>query len=271
MTAPFGRSARVRVFRVFSVAGVSGRRRTTISALVSSGVQTIRAMGGLDARDVLGRSRPAQHPEVQRCERLGAGRAQDAKAQHGNRAVACQGRSGACAPDAVLAVDMRVHPQVVAQHVARDPLHHAFGQAVIDHARQRDLERGIAGHVLHPCPEVQDRLEPRVGGEVRQAAVGRVDDVVDLRRGGVHRERRMAEPGLCQRCPERGFVLVPTLRLRGEEDDGGFGGHGRLPDRFGTRASRAGLRRPAPQRGRWTWADCTSPKATISTSIADPP
>jgi hypothetical protein len=156
------------------------------------------AMGGLDAFDGLGRPRPAQHPEVQRRQRLCAGRAEDAKAQHRHRAVARQRRSGARAPHPVLAVDMGVHAQVVAQDVAGDPLHHAFGQAVIDHPRQRDLERGVAGHILHPGPEVQDRLEPREGREIRQAAVRGVDDVVDLRRGGLGRERGTAEPGLVQ-------------------------------------------------------------------------
>jgi hypothetical protein len=44
----------VRAFRVFSVAGVSGRRSTTISGLPEGGVEAVGAVGGLDARDVLG-------------------------------------------------------------------------------------------------------------------------------------------------------------------------------------------------------------------------
>ena len=54
------------------------------------------------------------------------------------------------------------------------------------------------------------------------------------------------EPGRIERAAQRCLVVGPELGAGGEEDVG-------------------------HQRGLWIWALCTSPKATISTSIAEPP
>jgi hypothetical protein len=148
------------------------------------------------------------------------------------------GGADARAPDAVLAVDMRVHAEVVAQDVARHPLDHALGQALVDHPGQRHLQRRVACHVLDPGPEVQDRLEPREGREIRQAAVGRIDDVVDVLRRGVGRQCARAEARVVQRGAQRAAYwsqrsVFAAKRMTGASCRAWTGpGLGRRPERL---------------------------------------
>ena len=195
-----------------------------------------------DARDGFGAARPAMGLEVERGQRPGAGAAQNAEAEDRNAPVPCERGRVTAAPDAVLPEDMAIHAEVMAQHMTRDPFHHTLGQAVIDHPRERHLERGISHHILDPRPEVQHRLEPRIGGEIGQPAVRGIDDVIHLCRIGLDRQIGMAKPRLLQRAAQRGFVGGPPLGLGGEKDRGhGLGpvwwssavcGYGRFaPDR----------------------------------------
>jgi hypothetical protein len=160
MTAPRGRRARVRRSGCFPspACPAAAARRSRPSAAWRRARRPPRC--GLDARDGFGRARPAATRKFSAASACAQAAPEDAKAQHGHRAIARQRRAEPARQVPSCSVDMRVHPEVVAQHVAGDPFHHAFGQPVIDHARQRHLERGVAGHVLDPGPEVQDRLEP---------------------------------------------------------------------------------------------------------------
>ena len=78
---------------------------------------------------------------------------------------------------------MLIHPKMMAQHMARDPFHHALRQPVIDHARQRQVQGGIAHHILDTGPEVQNGLGAGEGGKILDPAIGGIDDVIDLMRG----------------------------------------------------------------------------------------
>jgi hypothetical protein len=210
------------VFRRRSV----GQQEHDDRGLSKGGVEALGPVCGLDPVDGLGRARPAQHVEVQRRKRLCAGRPQHAESQHRHRTVPRQRRGGARAPHPVLPMQIGVHAEVMAQDMAGDPFHHALGQPVVDHARQRHRERGIACHVLHPRPEVQDRFQPCEGREIRQAAVRGIDDVVDIGRVGFGRQIGVPEAAGLKGGAERRFVLRPALGLCGEKDDGGSVGHG---------------------------------------------
>ena len=62
--------------------------------------------------------------------------------------------------------DLSVHPKMVTQHMATNPLHHALGQTAIHHPRKRHRETGIADDILHPGPKAQHGFGAGIGRKV---------------------------------------------------------------------------------------------------------
>ena len=115
-------------------------------------------------------------------------------------------------PTAGSSKNMRVHPQMIPQHMTCHPFAHSFAKTRIDHPAKRHGDRGIANDGFHPGSEAKDRLQPGKAREISQVAVGGVDDIVHLFRRslGHHAEIREACSG--NGTVKRSFVFPPTVR-----------------------------------------------------------
>jgi len=132
----------------------------------------------------LGRPAPGGHREVQAPEGNSGGRAQFSCSKNSDGAFARKRRAGRV-PDAVRVDDVPVHPEVVTQRMADNPLGHPFAHPGIDHPAQGLGQGGVAHDPLDPRPEAEDRLHAGVGRKVLQGRGGGIDDVVHIFGGGL--------------------------------------------------------------------------------------
>ncbi len=135
---------------------------------------------------------------------------------------------------------------MVEQRIADNPLNHPFGQSGIDHPRQGLRQRRVSDQGFDPGPQVQNGFGIDEVAEIRDRTRRFEHDVLDvvcrMLSGQIN-----VEPSLLERRTQRRLIRVKNGITSGEKN-------------ADHRARR-----------RWICADWTSPKATISTSIADPP
>ena len=110
-------------------------------------------------RDVLGTPAPPADGKPNCGQGFGAGSSLRAEAQDCDTPVMRQGRAFR-GPNTVLDLDMRVHPQVMSQNMARDPFHHSLGQVGVDHPHQRVGQCGISDNPFDTSPQAEDRFAP---------------------------------------------------------------------------------------------------------------
>ncbi len=132
---------------------------------------------------------------------------------------------------------MGVHPKVITQDMARDPLDHAFFQPCVDHPAQRLCERRIADNPFYTGPEAKNCFGVGEGGEVTDRAVRRIDDVIDI--GGIRFQQEVDFQTLESKGRVQGGLVDFPLFLRGGEE---CFDHGRS-SRFRTVRAAAGLAR----------------------------
>ena len=180
-------------------------------------VQPVRPVLTVNQRQGPGAVAPPGHREIQRRQRQRRRPAQFAQPQHRHRAFARQGRHHRIAPDPVLPVDMGVHPQMMAQHMAHDIFDHAFGQFMVDHAAQRLGQRRVARIFLDPRPQAQHRLAAGKGGEIADRATGGKDDIIDHRRVGCPVADHHIQPEIGTGGRQQVAVVAPVRRARREK------------------------------------------------------
>jgi len=163
------------------------------------------------------RAAPTGHGEAKRHERLGAGLPEGAKAKNGHRPRARERRRRRV-PGLVRVDDMRVHVQVMAEHMAHNPFHHALGQPVfVHHPRQRHGQSRIAHHGLDARPKVEHGLQTGERCEILNVRIGGVNDVVDLFCRDVCAEM-VGTPECVQSSGQRRLPFGPAFGFGGKED-----------------------------------------------------
>ena len=151
---------------VFSVSAVSGRSRTRIPLRRTPPADPPRRNGKAMPSSDFERPRPARHVEFQETPAPPRRRAPSSPSPRMPTFLS-RASGGTCFTHfPVLRGEVRVDAEMVAQHMPPSPIRHAFGEARVDHSARAARSGFVADDVLDPRPEVQHRLQLRVGTEV---------------------------------------------------------------------------------------------------------